>query len=123
MDESPEELKALCAARKAERLAEKGHLTKTGNAKGRPVGGNLLQKLINEAGPLDINRAYSALIEAATDPDHRNFAYANKALMDRLAHLSHYEKEKNAEARNGITINISGLGKAEVIEDGEFKDV
>lgn len=116
--DSPERIREKCAERKALR-EKKGPLTKTGNPVGRPKGGSLLQKMINEAKPKDVKAVYRALVEAGTDPDHKNFAYANKALADRWAHTSNYER-KTASTTPVVNINIGDVGpvtvEGEVIE-------
>lgn len=121
--ETPEDLKEKCAKRKAKRLAKKGYLTKTGNPKGRPVGGDMITNALMNLSPKDKDDIVATLVDVAKDPSHRNYGHAAKIMMDRIAHISHFEKTKNSEAKNGITINISGMAKPEVIEDGDFKDV
>lgn len=71
----------------------------------------------------DQERIFQTLINVASDPDHKNYGHASKLLIDRLAHISHFEKDKADSHKGGITINIQGITKAEVIEDGEFQEV
>lgn len=107
-----EKLKAKCAKRKAARKTI-----------GRPKGGNLVNNAIMNISMADQERIFQTLINVAADPDHKNYGHATKLLIDRLAHISHFEKDKAEAHKGGITINIQGMAKAEVIEDGEFTDV
>ena len=113
--DSPEDVKRKCAERKAKRDLKGRH-----NPVGRPKGGNLLQKMINESRPKDVEQVFSALMEAATDSEHKNFAYANKAITDRMAHISNYEKTSTVVAPT-VNINIGSLAKTDkpVVIDGE----
>ena len=107
-----EKLKAQCAKRKAARKTI-----------GRPKGGNLINNAIMNISMADQEAIFQTLVQVAKDPDHKNFGHASKILTDRLAHISHFEKDKAEAHKGGITINIQGITKAEVIEDGEFTEV
>ena len=112
--DSPEDVKRKCAERKLERSRQGTNRNKVG----RPKGGTLLQKMINESKPKDVGMVYDALMEAATDADHKNFAYANKAITDRMAHISNYEKTSTVVAPT-VNINIGELAKPVTIIDSE----
>jgi len=110
-----------------DRLQEKCAIRKRGRPRkslgGRPKGGNLINNALLKITEADQEAIFSALIKVASDPDHKNYGHASKILVDRLAHISHFEKDKAEAHKGGITINIQGITKAEVIEDGEFTDV
>ena len=107
-----EKLKKKCAERKASRRKV-----------GRPKGGNLINNAILNISSEDQEAIFRTLVRVAKDPDHKNYGHASKILIERLAHISHFEKDKAEAHKGGITINIQGMAKAEVIEDGEFKDI
>jgi len=79
---------------------------------GRPKGGNLINHAVLNITDKDRDAVMAAVVSVAKDPEHKNFGHASKLLMDRFAHISHFEKEKDSEHRGGITINIQGIGKA-----------
>ena len=112
--DTPERLAEKCAERKKKRPKTK---------MGRPVGGNLINNALMNISAQDQEKIFQTLINVASDPDHKNYGHATKLLIDRLAHISHFEKDKAEAHKGGITINIQGMAKAEVIEDGEFTDV
>jgi hypothetical protein len=112
--DTPERLAEKCAERKKKRPKTK---------MGRPVGGNLINNAIMNISAADQEAIFQTLVKVAKDPDHKNFGHASKILTDRLAHISHFEKDKAEAHKGGITINIQGITKAEVIEDGEFTEV
>ena len=55
-----------------------------------------------------IEGVIDSIVNAASDPEHKNQAAAWKLIMDRLAPLSHYDKNKGGE-RPQIQINVSGI--------------
>ena len=109
------------------RLSEKCAERKRGRPKksvgGRPKGGNLINNALLKITEADQEAIFDTLIKVAKDPDHKNYGHASKILIERLAHISHFEKDKAEAHKGGITINIQGMAKAEVIEDGEFTDI
>ena len=90
---------------------------------GRPKGGNLINNAFLNISKKDEKEIIQALVQVAKDPDHKNYSHASKMVVDRLAHLSHFEKDKADNHKGGITINIQGITKAEVIEDADFQDI
>ena len=107
-----------------EELRQKNLARKNSRRKaGRPKGGNLVNNALMNISEKDKDEIIQTLIKVARDPDHKNYGHASKLLIDRLAHISHFEKDKAENHKGGITINIQGITKTEVIEDGEFKEV
>lgn len=111
--ESPERLREKCAQRKAR------------NAVGRPKGGNLQIKAFNDAVERgDVGQAYDELVNVAKDSDHKHWASAQKMLLDRTAHISHFEKAGSG-GKGGVRIEISGMNVKvqEDIDDAEYEVV
>ena len=77
---------------------------------GRPKGmRTAIEKL--EERLLSANRiegVIDSIVNAASDPENKNQAAAWKLIMDRMAPLSHYDKNKGGE-RPQIQINVNSL--------------
>jgi len=77
---------------------------------GRPKGmRTAIEKL--EERLLSANRiegVIDSIVDAAGNPEHKNQAAAWKLIMDRMAPLSHYDKNKGGE-RPQIQINVNSL--------------
>jgi len=100
------------------------------NAVGRPKGD---AAIINEykarmlASPKS-RKVLDTIFEAALDNEHKNQAAAWKLVMDRVAPVSAFEKEVNSgNAKNSISINITGVGGVKVADDtpvdAEFEEI
>ena len=71
------------------------------------------------------------VFDAALDDEHKHQAACMKMVMDRVAPLSYFEKDKLSSGGTGINITISGLGAeispakpdSEIVEDGEYSEV
>lgn len=124
VEDSPEDIKRKCAERKAQRAKKLGKsMTRTGNPRGRPKGGSLVVKKFNDlAESGDAGEAVNVLLSVAKDPDHRNWAAAQKMLLDRVANISHFEKGSST-GQVAVNINIGTVGgkQGDVIE-GEVVD-
>lgn len=88
---------------------------------GRPTGMRTAIKKLEER-LLSANRiegVIDSIVDAAGDPEHKNQAAAWKLIMDRMAPLSHYDKNKGGE-RPQIQINVSGINdiKTEKVIEG-----
>ncbi len=88
---------------------------------GRPTGMRTAIKKLEER-LLSANRiegVIDSIVDAASDPEHKNQAAAWKLIMDRMAPLSHYDKNKGGE-RPQIQINVSGINdiKTEKVIEG-----
>ena len=73
-------------------------------------------------------RVLDSILDAALDDEHKNQAAAWKLVMDRVAPVSAFEKEVNSgNAKNSISINITGVGGVKVADDtpldAEFEEV
>ena len=120
--DQPDDIKRKCAERRAKKERKNGSpLTKTGNPVGRPKGGSLAQRKVNELlESKDFEGALAALSKIANDPEHKHWAVAMKMLMDRGANVSNYEKSGSGSTPT-ININI-GDTNAPVSVDGEVVD-
>jgi len=98
---------------------------------GRPKGMRTAVKKLEER-LLSANRielVIDSIVRAATDDDHKNQAAAWKLIMDRMAPLSHYEKNKGGD-KPIIQINVSSMESINSVEpietietiDGETVD-
>lgn len=145
-----EKLKAQCAERKAQREEMKRRkrgrpkkkeieAKKAGNRGkvGRPAGD---ASIINEykarmlASPKS-EAVLQSIFDAALNDDHKNQAAAWKLVMDRVAPVSYFEKDKLSGGKSAIQINITGVGDAtvsgssseeqgeEAAIDGEFEPI
>lgn len=89
-------------------------------AKGRPKGMRTAIKKLEER-LLDANRidrVIDSIVSAACDDESKNQAAAWKLIMDRMAPLSHYEKNKLGD-RPMININVTTAGETSVQQVGE----
>ena len=50
------------------------------------------------------------IFDAALDDDHKHQAAAWKLVIDRVAPVSYFEKDKNSSGKNAISISITGVG-------------
>ena len=107
------QLRIECAQRK------KKNVKRPSKRVGRPPGGNVMNELVSKMKKADADEVFSKLLEVAKDPEHKNYGHATKILMDRVAHISHYEKDKVSKGTNEININISGMdvGIKDVVDD------
>ena len=93
MADDGEKLKKKCAARRNR------------NPVGRPKGGNLVNKAFNDAMERgDLASAMDTLVVVMKDTDHKHWAAAQKMVLDRVAHVTNYEKKSGS---NMPTININ----------------
>ena len=119
--DQPEDIKRKAAERKAERKAKLGtSMTRTGNPIGRPKGGSLAVKALNDfAEGADFPAVMNALVLAAKDPDHKAFAAAQKLIWDRIGHISHFDKPGGGTGHVAVNINISTMGEVagEVVDE------
>ena len=108
--ESGEELRAKCAERRAR------------NPVGRPKGGSLAVQKLNElVNSKDFDEGLEAMKEVIKDPDHRSWAPAMKMILDREAHLSHYEKGGNS-GKPLVNITIGDNTKGITIDQQEKEE-
>jgi hypothetical protein len=107
----------------------KGHLAKRGRPPGEASAmASFKARLINSP---KSRKVIDSIINAALDDNHKNQSAAWKILADRILPLSQFEK--GVSSKSAITINISGLGEANIIAsdneddqsviDGEYSDV
>lgn len=89
-------------------------------AKGRPKGMRTAIKKLEER-LLDANRidrVIDSIVSAACDDESKNQAAAWKLIMDRMAPMSHYDKNKLGD-RPMININVTTAGETTVQQVGE----
>jgi hypothetical protein len=55
-------------------------------------------------------KVLDSIFDAALDDEHKNQAAAWKLVMDRVAPLSYFEKDKMGGGKNSISISITGVG-------------
>ena len=55
-------------------------------------------------------KVLDSIFNAALDDEHKNQAAAWKLVMDRVAPLSYFEKDKRRSVTNSISISITGVG-------------
>ena len=99
---------------------------------GRPRGDNSViaeykQRMI--ASPKS-RKVLDAVLDAASDPDHKNFTAAAKLVMDRLLPVSAFEDAKGGNKGNSISITITGvdgsktvIGSGEDVDEAEYTEV
>lgn len=69
-------------------------------------------------------KVLDSIMNAALDDNHKNQAAAWKLLMDRLAPLSFFEKDKLQNGRASVNITISGVGDTvEIVGEDTVEDV
>lgn len=89
-------------------------------AVGRPKGLRTAIKKLEER-LLDANRidrVIDSIVKAACDDENKNQAAAWKIIMDRMAPMSHYDKNKLGD-RPMININVTTAGETTVKQVGE----
>jgi hypothetical protein len=89
-------------------------------AVGRPKGMRTAIKKLEER-LLDANRidrVIDSIVSAACDDENKNQAAAWKLIMDRMAPMSHYDKNKLGD-RPMININVTTAGETTVKQVGE----
>ena len=69
-----------------------------------------------------------SIFNAALDDDHKNQSAAWKLIVDRIMHLSYFEKDKLSGGRSAVSITINGIDTDKPIDisnviDGEIEDV
>lgn len=112
MVDSGERLREKNAARKEQRK----------NPVGRPKGGSLAQKKVNELlESKDFEKALEALKKVASDPEHKHWAVAMKEILSRAAHISNYEKAGSNQTPV-VNINIGDVQAPVTIEGETVKD-
>ena len=87
---------------------------------GRPKGLRTAIKKLEER-LLDANRidrVIDSIVKAACDDENKNQAAAWKIIMDRMAPMSHYDKNKLGD-RPMININVTTAGDASIKQMGE----
>jgi len=87
---------------------------------GRPKGMRTAIKKLEER-LLDANRidkVIDSIVRAACDDENKNQAAAWKLIMDRMAPMSHYDKNKLGD-RPMININVTTAGETTVKQVGE----
>ena len=107
-------------------------VAKAKNPVGRPRGDNSViaeykQRMI--ASPKS-RKVLDAVLDAASDPDHKNFTAAAKLVMDRLLPVSAFEDAKGGNKGNSISITITGvdgsktvIGSGEDVDEAEYTEV
>ena len=108
----------------------KSTLKKSKNPVGRPRGDNSViaeykQRML--ASPKSA-KVLEAVLDAASDPDHKNFTAAAKLVLDRLLPVSAFEEAKNSGKGNSISITITGVDGSKTtigqdIDDADFTEV
>jgi len=74
-------------------------------------------------------KVLEAIFDAALDPEHKAQSAAWKLIVDRIVPVSSFEQVKQGGGMPSISINISSLGAAPVIEtlddisDTEYRDI
>lgn len=69
------------------------------------------------------------IFDAALDDEHKNQGAAWKLVMDRVAPLTYFEKDKQTGGKNSISISITGVGGETTVVgsnppiEGEYEDV
>ena len=108
----------------------RGHIAKRGRPPGEASAmAEFKARLINSP---KSRKVIDSIINAALDDNHKNQSAAWKILADRILPLSQFEK--GVSSKSAITINISGLGEANItsapdgeedqsVIDGEYADV
>jgi hypothetical protein len=89
-------------------------------AVGRPKGMRTAIKKLEER-LLDANRidrVIDSIVNAACDDENKNQAAAWKLIMDRMAPMSHYDKNKLGD-RPMININVTTAGETTIKQVGE----
>lgn len=78
--------------------------------KGRPKGMRTAIKKLEERllAANKIEGVIDSIVKAATDDEHKNQAVAWKLIIDRMAPLSHYEKNRGGD-KPMIQINVSSV--------------
>ena len=93
-----------------EKIKKKCLARKNRNPVGRPKGGDLVSKAFNDAMERgDLSGAMDKILEVANNPDHKNWPAAAKMVVERVAHVSNYERNSGAE-KPTININIGTVG-------------
>lgn len=90
---------------------------------GRPKGLRTAIKKLEER-LLDANRidlVIDSIVRAACDDENKNQAAAWKLIMDRMAPMSHYDKNKLGD-RPMININVTTAGDTSMKQVGEVYD-
>ena len=90
---------------------------------GRPKGMRTAIKKLEER-LLDANRidrVIDSIVKAACDDENKNQAAAWKIIMDRMAPMSHYDKNKLGD-RPMININVTTAGDTSIKQVGEVYD-
>ena len=90
---------------------------------GRPKGMRTAIKKLEER-LLDANRidlVIDSIVRAACDDENKNQAAAWKLIMDRMAPMSHYDKNKLGD-RPMININVTTAGDTSIKQMGEVYD-
>lgn len=90
---------------------------------GRPKGMRTAIKKLEER-LLDANRidlVIDSIVRAACDDENKNQAAAWKLIMDRMAPMSHYDKNKLGD-RPMININVTTAGDTSMKQVGEVYD-
>ena len=90
---------------------------------GRPKGLRTAIKKLEER-LLDANRidrVIDSIVRAACDDENKNQAAAWKIIMDRMAPMSHYDKNKLGD-RPMININVTTAGDTSIKQMGEVYD-
>lgn len=73
-------------------------------------------------------KVLEAVMEAASDPDHKNFTAAAKLVLDRILPVSAFEEIKKGGNRAGINITITGVDGTktvigEDIDDADYTEI
>ena len=107
---------------------------KTKNPVGRPPGDKSViaeYKARMLASPKS-KKVLDAVLEAASDPDHKNFTAAAKLVMDRLLPVSAFEEAKTGSGKVSVNISIAnsdgtttvvGESSEENAIDAEYEEV
>ena len=144
-EKPPTKLEQQCAERKAERAAMKrkkrGRPKKSElkansrggrGVRGRPKGD---AAIINDYKARMLTspkseKVLQSIFDAALNDEHKHQAAAWKLVMDRVAPVSYFEKDKLSGGKSAIQINISGLGQPDIeakdpaeeaVEDADYE--
>jgi hypothetical protein len=98
---------------------------KTKNPVGRPPGDKSViaeYKARMLASPKS-KKVLDAVLEAASDPDHKNFTAAAKLVMDRLLPVSAFEEAKSGSGKVSVNISIANSdGTTTVVGESSEED-
>ena len=124
-DDVKQPVKTIQSKKKRIGRPKKEVVAKVKNPVGRPRGDNSViaeykQRMI--ASPKS-RKVLDAVLDAASDPDHKNFTAAAKLVMDRLLPVSAFEEAKGGNKGNSISITITGVDGSKTVIGSGNEDV